>query len=353
MHQIFNNIFFCKGYNRTLIYDSLKAEIYFIPNFYYDFLYSNNFIFDKNEIEDNFFTYLVDKEMIFESNDDIKNYFPKMNDDSEIPYDIITMVIELSEINAYNLYKLNLTKTNGSIPHFNFIFSNFTSLETINLFAEFVETNEADTFEITLLDGFCFSDELFKSIEFVKKIIIVNNFSNIKITDPSVNKNRFYKEIDNINLKLSVNLLTYFESDKKHVYFNKKMFIGKNSEIKNSFETNEIFGYLDKIIEPNVKSIINQSRFQYFWDAKKEETLICNVCEFRRLCVDNRIPVNIKGRWLHKKECDYNPYISKWENEEDFLSLSECGVKQNIKKAEIIINIDKLNKTNSIIWEDA
>ena len=48
------------------------------------------------------------------------------------------------------------------------------------------------------------------------------------------------------------------------------------------------------------------------------------------MCVDNRLPYQRKnGNWYHKKECNYNPYISKWKGEEGYHTIEACGVITN------------------------
>jgi hypothetical protein len=45
------------------------------------------------------------------------------------------------------------------------------------------------------------------------------------------------------------------------------------------------------------------------------------------MCVDRRELFKDKnGDWFHKKECAYNPFIAKWEGEDDYLSLKNCGI---------------------------
>ena len=94
--------------------------------------------------------------------------------------------------------------------------------------------------------------------------------------------------------------------------------------------------------------IINQPNFKELWNIRKEHTLICKDCEFRRLCVDNRIPHKINNRWTHSTECEYNPYISKWNFEEGYLSLKDSGVE--LVNGELLIDKEKLDLINNRLW---
>ena len=47
-------------------------------------------------------------------------------------------------------------------------------------------------------------------------------------------------------------------------------------------------------------------------------------------CIDNRTPYQRSEKeWYHKEPCNYNPYLAKWEHEEGFVSLADCGVVSN------------------------
>ncbi|UOK43466.1 MULTISPECIES: hypothetical protein [Flavobacterium] len=328
----------------------MKSQIHFIPNHCFEQLNSTDFFFKGNDVDEDLLCFLKEKNLVFDSNEDIRNCFPQFNDDFEIPYDIITAVVELSEINALNLYKFNENGVNGQIPQFNFIFSEYTTVRALELFSDFVNENEADTFEVTLVNGFELTEMLFKLLEPSNKIISINNFSGVKIIDGSNKKNRFYNDIDEISLKISPNLLTYFESAKCHVYFNRKLFIGKDSEIKNVFETVNVFGYLKDLSNINIKNLISLKGLNEFWEVKKDDTFVCSDCEFRRLCVDNRVPIRGEGKWKYNTECNYNPYISKWQHEEGYASLSECGVRSDLN--EFYVDSEKINRINSQLWDE-
>jgi hypothetical protein len=72
-------------------------------------------------------------------------------------------------------------------------------------------------------------------------------------------------------------------------------------------------------------------------------------CEFRRICVDNRHPIYFaQNLWYFKNECEYNPFISKWTDEEGYLTLEMSGVIFDEKKIEI--NKNKLNINNYRLW---
>jgi hypothetical protein len=72
----------------------------------------------------------------------------------------------------------------------------------------------------------------------------------------------------------------------------------------------------------------NLSSFK-LWAVKKDLIENCRECEFRQVCVDDRIPEqSINGYWKYDSECNYNPYIAKWKDEDGYISVEEWQSQQ-------------------------
>ena len=55
--------------------------------------------------------------------------------------------------------------------------------------------------------------------------------------------------------------------------------------------------------------------------------MFVSIVSSKNICPDNRVPQKRNdGSWYHDSECNYNPYIAKWNGEVGFQTLSECGV---------------------------
>jgi len=81
----------------------------------------------------------------------------------------------------------------------------------------------------------------------------------------------------------------------------------------------------------------------------KDKVDICKDCEFRRVCYDTRKPiVRSGGGWYHASECNYNPYICKWSDEEGYRTLAECGVVSNAEGFSI--DHDRIAAINAELW---
>ena len=150
----------------------------------------------------------------------------------------------------------------------------------------------------------------------------------------------------------NVNILLFTESQKHNTYFNRKLYIGVNGEIKNAPLTTEVFGNINILKKADdILKIIDSHEFQHYWYVHKGLIDVCKQCEFRHMCVDNRIPVKRNEKeWYMENECNYNPYIAKWKGEDGFKTLTDCGIKSDENGFKM--NRKKLNAINRELWGD-
>lgn len=113
------------------------------------------------------------------------------------------------------------------------------------------------------------------------------------------------------------NLFLFSESQLHHTYFNRKLFVGANGEIKNAPECNETVGLIQNMEQPQqLIDLVKTSVFQKYWYVTKERCEVCKDCEFRHACIDNRVPHQREnGYWYHLEECNYDPYTGSWKSE--------------------------------------
>ena len=57
-----------------------------------------------------------------------------------------------------------------------------------------------------------------------------------------------------------------------------------------------------------------------------------------------------ENEYFNEIECNYNPYIAKWNKEDGYKTLAECGISSN--KDGFIINRKKINAINKELWND-
>jgi SPASM domain peptide maturase of grasp-with-spasm system len=110
------------------------------------------------------------------------------------------------------------------------------------------------------------------------------------------------------------NISLFSESQLHHTYFNRKLFISSSGEIKNAPECSIAVGNIQEITKPEqLTTLIKTREFQKYWYVFKERCEVCRDCEFRHVCVDNRVPYQREnGYWYHQQKCNYDPYTGKW-----------------------------------------
>ena len=186
-------------------------------------------------------------------------------------------------------------------------------------------------FCFTYKDDFHSDDfaELFENSSFIAKVIVFKS----PFDKNYANKYFFYvREFSIANEKniaeFESNITLFSESQLHHTYFNQKIYVDVSGNIRNAPECEEVYGNIENYAA--ILKIIERSDFQKYWNVHKDICDVCKDCEFRHMCIDNRIPFQRKkNEWYHKIECNYNPYIAKWAHEEGFVSLAESGVISN------------------------
>jgi hypothetical protein len=208
----------------------------------------------------------------------------------------------------------------------------------------------------TFLFDFCedfYDDQIidvFKTTNRLEKIVFYNSPCEINVENKIWFISRGFNSFNRSKNDFVCDITLFTESQAHHTYFNRKLYIGSNGEIKNAPECPETFGFIQDLESPEeLKTIIQTPEFQKYWFVHKEITDVCKDCEFRHMCVDNRLPhQRSENEWYHQTECNYNPYIAKWPHEEGYRTLEECGVISN--ENEFSIDHDKIAEINKELW---
>ena len=175
----------------------------------------------------------------------------------------------------------------------------------------------------------------------------------MNLVDSDIRKfNRQTINLDRLYAQLSRNLDHFTEAQEHHTYFNRKLCIDTDGTIKNASECAEAFGNIaDLTSADDLFQIISSPDFQKYWFIRKDQTDVCKDCEFRYLCTDNRVPVKRNDHeWYHTVECGYNPYISLWDDEDGYKTLSDCGVVSN--QDVFSIDKEKIEAINRGLWAE-
>lgn len=114
----------------------------------------------------------------------------------------------------------------------------------------------------------------------------------------------------------------HLESKSFNTYFNEKISFDTLGNIKNDSGMVQNFGNIsvDKVVDT-----ISKEGFKELWEITKSMLLVCRDCEFQNMCVDSRVPkiLSINSVWGFDIECNFNPYVTKWNTEEGYQTVAQ------------------------------
>lgn len=350
-----------KGYLRSAFYDLQKEDFFFIPNAVYDFVAKFNnrskkdiieaFEQDNNlELLEEYLDFLTEKQVFFWCEEKDLPLFPAMDLTWKYPAHITNTIIELESTTPIHQIILCIASLNCTTLQLR-----AKDLTTILSFVKEISESNIQHIEIFLKYDSSISQEMIQEAlqEPRIKLFIVYYAPFNKILETGYRLVAYQKHcpfddgkhID--NFKVNISLFT--ESQKHNTYFNRKLYVGNTGEIKNSPICKETFGILQTNDE--IKEIIKQENFQKYWHISKDKIDVCKNCEFRYMCIDDRKPQQRDDKsWYNDKECNYNPYICKWQGEEGYLNLEHAGITCNHKY--FTIDEQKLYKVNQQLWDE-
>lgn len=364
--SLYSNCISVDGYNRSIIYDLQRSNFYFIPNNISYILKKKSklkiddilelFSKDNNqqEIED-YINLLIEKDFLFLLDKDELDFFPLMDLSWWKPSVITNLIIDFSSVNQYmyeyieplGIFQIAIRVNKNMFLHLDSFLTKISnsrvkgiqlildhSTELVDKLDELIDTH------LRINEVIIYNSPTQSEVFYRDKVLLVYKKEPTNLSSQKKNK------LSNPDLNL------FTESQKHHTYFNRKLYIGLNGEIKNAPECEEEFGYIQGLRNvEELKSIISNPEFQKYWLINKELCDVCKDCEFRHMCVDNFIPYQRADKsWYHKEECNYNPYISKWKGEEGYQSLGDIGILSN--ENGFSINHKKITEINNVLWQE-
>lgn len=343
-----------QGYYRSLIMDILRNNYEFIPNMLYEAIATHKLI-DHN-LPQEYLDFLVENEFIFECTEEELPFYPPLNTQWDYPAIITNTIIEIGDHHYFTKDFLEQI-INLGCRHFVFIFTQPVSIEYLDNISKLFDESPVYTVEIYCKYLPNFKNEDLEKIMALNTrityILLYESPHNEIITPQNIRGNLVYysKSVSYIENSVElqhfrVNMQLYTESLHYNTFYNRKLCIDKNGNIKNYFTQNKSFG---NIFSDKIEEVISKRAFQKVWKIKKDLIDICKECEFRYMCVDSRFPLQrVKNSYYHTTECPYNPYICKWKNEEGYLPISECGTFS--KETGFIPDAEKIKELNKQLW---
>jgi SPASM domain peptide maturase of grasp-with-spasm system len=324
-----------KGFARSIIYDLNRSRFSYIPNSLFKLLtryegqtihgIKSKFNAQESEIIDEYFSFLIEREYIFfcKSKSELKR-FPDLGLSFKSPSLISNAIIQIKDE-----LKIDLPKVISELTDLGCRFVQIT-----------LHGNENLRFAEKLLD--CFAKSPIRSVELFLKFNI--SFSDSKLIDLVKRHNRvhhllvygapegrilkpfnmemqaisFIQQSINCRLEAAVrdtssfrtNIDLFCESQTYNTYFNQKVVIDWEGRIKNVPNSELTFGSYNT---DSLKKVVATKKFQKLWKVKKDKIETCRDCEYRYMCVDNRIPVKKDKKWVHTRECNYDVQRKRWK----------------------------------------
>lgn len=351
--KLYPNVIPVKGYNRSLLVDLLIGKPYLVPNDLIDYLEQPS----ASEIEE-YETFIIDNELGIFIDSELgecltplpTNYYPtsKINNailelDENSSWNIESVLNQLDELGTQFLevrfldYLSLVNNLNSLHQH-----SGGTTIESIQIMVPFHEDLKR------FLDS-NLTERFFR----VNNIVVYNassgfelkvNFYNLIFTSQETVS---HENCGNISPEsFAVNTQTYARNRNYTSCLGHKISVNKDGFICNCPSIETKYGHVGS---SSLHEVLAQEEFSAKWEITKDKVLVCSVCEFRWICADCRAFTVDDLENGKPSKCTYNPFISLWADDENYLSEKDCGI--SFVNNVIHVAEDKLNQINARIWE--
>jgi len=335
-----------RGYKRAIIYDIQRNKSETIPISLYRLL--NKGINTKIEkilsiygkenkkIIIDYFSWLIKNEYGFFCNNLVEaKCFPQLSIKWDMPHVFTNAIIEIDNKQELDCIKIFSKVLKFGIPHVQIIIrksiskvdllsiANFfdrTRIKTIDIIASYSVTgiNISEILHICKLQ-LRFNIIILYNAPFNKQYEDIKGLTNVFFTKKTLQDEQWCGNISNAFFSINKELFT--ESQHYNTCLNRKICIDANGEIKNCPAMSHSFG---NIKDTTLEEALNKPGFKDLWGIRKDDIDVCKDCEFRYMCTDCRAFIkDPKNIYSQPAKCPYNPYIAKWEGEEDYITVEE------------------------------
>jgi len=334
--KVFAGCKIVKGYRRSIVYDLDRYTYYFIPNGLTRIIrkYEGKTIneikqhFDEAEYQviDDYFEFLFEKEIIFFIEEKFMKHFVATKVDWHRPSLFTNAIIDDWGNHNWNLIFKNLEEVFCKYVQVRFIdFDHFlqfaavlgqqednglTSIEVILPYDERLHHKKIKTF--------------FKKYPLLVRYVIYSSPNATVINSGFSTAIGYYttftgnetlgkQRVNKFFLKVEVD--QFFEAQDHNIYFNKKVCLDKDGNIKMGIHSDEIFGNIYK--DTSFLKIYNDvGSFKKYWTITKNVMLGCRVCEFRYMCAYDEEPVfDLNSKlYAYQNNCGYSPYLAEFSH---------------------------------------
>lgn len=320
------------GSKRSILCDLQRSTFHFIPNILAEKLLAERYFIVEQWMEEHnhehdetisqYVSFLIDQEFGFIT--DEPELFPAMSTEWISPAYVTNAVIDRNGIPKITLSAI-VTKleAEGCIA-IKINYSGRTTIDFIKTELRVFAESGIRSVTITFDKDYLSKKELTELFQLENRLHQIQVFNSINSTVEKIShkgiirysdrkQGIYYPKERYENFSISIPFFT--ESLHHHTFFNRKIFVDNKGEIRN-LPSGESFGNIES---SNLRELISDKKFSRYFNIKKNELPVCNKCEFRNICQDNRIPYqDFQGKWQFKNPCGYNPDLMKWNDESGY-----------------------------------
>lgn len=291
------NCIIVQGEKNCSIYDLHKHKIFQFGSIVYEVFKESNqktvieimdsFRGDYNEGILKYIKYFVDNDIgVLVSNPKL---FPRINFEFERPFEIINAIVEVTNINNYNIINVLQKLSILSCRDIQFRLFSLEGLIFIKNNVEYLNANKFRSIEI-LYEYSTGNDELiYNLLDELPNIFrfVVYDKQNL-LKDPKHNKIRHSSISIDKGTEISydvndflIDIATFTESFNYNIGLNRKVSITKDGCIKNYLSHNLDFGNVDDV---NLIDVVKSDQFRLKWEIKNDDIEQCKDCIYRYCC---------------------------------------------------------------------
>lgn len=352
MLKLYPNVIPVKGYNRSLLIDLQKGNPYFVPNDLVDYLEQDS----EKEIKE-YEAFIIENELGIYIDPELGGCLSPLSINYHPDSKINNVILELDGNSSWNLQSVfnQLDELGTQFMEIRFL-DEVSLLKNLEIIQKSIHKTTIESVQILVP----FSEHLKNFLDLVlterffrlSTIVVynasegfelnTNDYKLIFTSQESVSK----EHCGNISLdSFTVNTRAYARNRNYNSCFAHKISIDKSGLIRNCPSSEPAFGYVDST---RLQDVVVRKEFRSKWEFTKDKLLVCSSCEFRWICNDCRAFTLDDLENGKPSKCTYNPFISLWAGEENYLSEKECGI--SFQEGEIRIDEEKLNQVNKEIW---
>jgi SPASM domain peptide maturase of grasp-with-spasm system len=333
MTEVFKTVAECipvKGAQRSILYDLSRRTYDFIPNALCDILLNDGktkteleFLYGKSTVLDQYFHFLLEREYIFLCAPGDALRFPALDLSWAYPSEITSAVVVLDDNTAEDLISTLYQLEAMGCRHMLWLCRTPGGIEKLELLLPMTQTGTILSIEILSLYGLLpveMAEQFIDRYVRIRAIVLHSAPVDRMHSDPirRFGLILFSKDAPElhgdqraqIRKYFHINLDLFSESQQHNTFYNRKVFIGAQGGIYNSPDWAECYGFISNT---HLTDAIEKQGFKKNWFIHKEKIAVCKQCEFRHMCVDNRIPLAGTDSWHHGLECFYNPFTATWK----------------------------------------